>query len=74
MTHGLFLFEIRPAFYQLGKEATGINPFDSIEAHVKALLEKLAFDTYHSLLWKQAENIAINAFRDGLMHNGYSYN
>lgn len=72
MTHGLFLFEIRGVFYQLGKEAVSVKPHE-IEAHVKALLEERAFDTYHSLLWQQAENIALDAFRDGLRHSGYGY-
>lgn len=67
MTRGLFLFEIRPVFYQLGKETVDLKPHE-IEAFVKAQLEERAFDTYHSLMWREAEYTALTAFRDG-----YSY-
>ena len=72
MTHGLFLFEIRPAFYQLGKESYGLKPQD-IESYVKEQLEIRAPDTYHSLMWREAEYTALTAFTDGYNHNGYSY-
>jgi hypothetical protein len=63
MTRGLFLFEIREVFYRLGEESN-IQPH-AIEGFVKALLEERAFDTYHSLQWKEAEGIALRAFTDG---------
>lgn len=72
MTHGLFLFQIRSVFYQLGKEAVDMTP-QEIEAYVKAELEKRAYDTYHSLMWKEAEYMALSAFADGYRHNGYSH-
>lgn len=72
MTHGLFLFQIHDVFYQLGKERFDVDP-QEIEAYVKAQLEEQAFDTYHSLMWREAENMALSAFRDGYRHNGYSH-
>lgn len=72
MTRGLFLFEIRPVFYQLGKETVGLKP-QEIQAFVKSQLEERAFDTYHSLMWREAEQIALAAFEDGYRHNGYSH-
>lgn len=72
MGTGLFLSEIRAVFYQIGKETVGMKSED-IEPYVKQQLETRAFDTYHSLMWKEAENIALEAFKDGYRHNGFSY-
>lgn len=72
MTHGLFLFQIRDVFFQLGKEHFDMKP-QEIEAYVKAQLEIRAYDTYHSLMWREAKNIALAAFADGYNHNGYSH-
>lgn len=72
MTHGLFLFEIPAVFYQLGKETIDMKSCD-IVSFVKQQLEIRAFDTYHSLMWQQAENAAIDAFTEGYKRNGYSF-
>jgi hypothetical protein len=69
---GLFLFEIRDVFFQLGKETVDMKQ-ENIPTYVRQELELRAFDTYHSLLWKDAEYIALAAFRDGYSHNGYGY-
>jgi len=72
MGSGLFLFEIWGVFYQIGKETVDMKPED-IEPYVKQQLETRAFDTYHSLMWKEAEYTALEAFKDGHRHNGFSY-
>jgi hypothetical protein len=72
MTHGLFLFQIPAVFYQIGKECCDLSHTER-EAFVKSQLEIRAFDTYHSLMWKEAEYTALCAFEDGYRHNGYSY-
>lgn len=69
---GLFLFEIRDVFFQLGKEHYDMNHVER-EAFVKEQLEIRAYDAYHSLMWKEAENTALSAFENGYRHNGYSY-
>lgn len=72
MTHGLFLFQIHDVFYRIGLETINIRP-NQIDMHVKQLLEEKAYDTYHSLMWREAENIALSAFKDGYRHNGRSH-
>ena len=72
MTRGLFLFEIPAVFYQLGQQSHGMDQAKR-EAYVKEQLEIRAYDTYHSLMWREAERAALVAFEDGYRHNGYSY-